>query len=89
MLIQKPPEIPSSAITSKDKYLNRRRFLRGAGAAGAVVLGAERLANLVSPRMGVFADTKLQTVKSPLTTTGSSSQVLKTLPITTISTSSA
>ncbi len=70
MLIQKPPEIPSSAITSKDKYLNRRRFLRGAGAAGAVVLGAERLANLVSPRMGVFADTKLQTVKSPLTTTG-------------------
>jgi sulfoxide reductase catalytic subunit YedY len=70
MLIGKPADIPSSAITPKDKYLNRRRFLRGAVAAGVAVLGAERLAELVSPRIGALAGTKLETVKSPLTTTG-------------------
>jgi sulfoxide reductase catalytic subunit YedY len=74
MLIRKPSDIPSSAITPKGQYLNRRRFLRGAlsGAAltGAAVLGADRLADLASPRLSVFADSKLQTVKSPLSTTG-------------------
>jgi len=70
MLIGKPPGIPSSAITPKDQYLNRRGFLRGAVAAGAAALGAERLAEVVAPGIGVLAGTKLQTVKSPLTTTG-------------------
>ena len=74
MLIGKPPDIPSSAITPKDQYLNRRRFLRGAVsgvvAAGAAALGAERLAEVVSPSIGAEAGTKLETVKSPLTTTG-------------------
>ncbi|MGA2206153.1 MAG: protein-methionine-sulfoxide reductase catalytic subunit MsrP [Terracidiphilus sp.] len=74
MLIAKPPDIPSSEITSRGayfRYLNRRRFLKGAAAVGAAALGAERLARLVSPRTTVHADpTKLQTVYSPLTTTG-------------------
>ncbi len=74
MLIGKPPDIPSSAITSKDQYLNRRRFLRGAVsgavATGAAALGADRLADVLSPRIGALAGTKLETVKSPLTTTG-------------------
>jgi sulfoxide reductase catalytic subunit YedY len=74
MLIGKPPDIPSSAITPKDQYMNRRRFLRGAfsgaAVAGAAALGADRLAEVLSPRVGAFAGTKLQTVKSPLTTTG-------------------
>ena len=74
MLIRKPADIPSSAITPKDRYLNRRRFLRGAAgsvaAAGAAALGAERLAEVISPSMGALAGTKLETVKSPLTTTG-------------------
>ncbi len=70
MLIRRPPEFPSSAITSKDKYLNRRRFLRGAAAAGAAALAAEKLSNIILPRARVFADTKLATVKSPLSTTG-------------------
>ena len=75
MLIRKPSDIPSSLITPKDQYLNRRRFLRGAvsGAAiaGAAALGADRLADLVAPRTSAFAaTTKLQTVHSPLTTTG-------------------
>jgi sulfoxide reductase catalytic subunit YedY len=70
MLIRNPADIPSSAITSKDKYLNRRRFLRGAVAAGAAAVGAGRLADMINPRIGVHAGTKLDTVKSPLTTTG-------------------
>jgi sulfoxide reductase catalytic subunit YedY len=74
MLIGKPPDIPSSAITPKDQYLNRRRFLRGAvsGAVtlGAAARGADRLADVFSPRIRAFAGTKLETIKSPLTTTG-------------------
>ena len=74
MLIGKPPDIPSSAITPRDQYLNRRRFLRGAASgavvAGAAALGAERLAEVFSPSIAALAGTKLETVKSPLTTTG-------------------
>ena len=82
MLIGKPPDVPSSEITSREaynEYFNRRRserrsFLRGVVAAGAVALGADRLAelaaNLIDPRIAALAGTKLQTVKSPLTTTG-------------------
>ena len=74
MLIGKPTLIPSSEITPKDQYLNRRRFLRGAAsglaAAGAVALGIRSLADVFSPGTSVFAGTKLQTVPSPLTTTG-------------------
>jgi methionine sulfoxide reductase catalytic subunit len=75
MLIRKPSDIPSSAITPQEQYINRRRFLRGAVAGGlglaAASLGVERAAEMVWPRTGVLADAmKLQTVKSPLTTTG-------------------
>ncbi len=74
MLIGKPADIPSSEITSRDdynEYFNRRRFLRSAAAAGAAVLGADaRWPNMIDPRIAAQAGTKLQTVKSPLTTTG-------------------
>jgi sulfoxide reductase catalytic subunit YedY len=73
MLIGKPPDIPSSEITPRDlylQYLNRRRFLRDALAAGVAALGADRLAEVFVPRLAAQAGTKLQTVKSPLTTTG-------------------
>jgi sulfoxide reductase catalytic subunit YedY len=73
MLIGKPPEILSSEITSRreyDNFFNRRSFLRSAVAAGAAALGADRLAGIFSPLDVVKANTKLQTVKSPLTTTG-------------------
>jgi methionine sulfoxide reductase catalytic subunit len=70
MLIRKPDGIPSSLITPKDHYTNRRRFLKGAALAGAGALGLDRLANLAWPRVGALAGTKLETVKSPLTTTG-------------------
>jgi methionine sulfoxide reductase catalytic subunit len=74
MLIGKPSDIPSSLITPRDEYINRRRFLRGAVAggvaAGAAIAGLDRLSELIAPSVRAFADTKLQTVKSPLTTTG-------------------
>ncbi len=77
MLIKKPFDIPSSEITPRsgyEWYMNRRKFLRGvaAGAAsvGAAVLGAERIEEIFEPRIGALAGTKLDTVKSPLTTTG-------------------
>jgi sulfoxide reductase catalytic subunit YedY len=69
MLIGKPPDIPSSEITSREdyfRYLSRRRFLKGAAATGATALAASRF---IAPR-AVQAATKLQTVPSPLTTTG-------------------
>jgi len=70
MLIVKPSEIPSSAITPKEQYLNRRRFLRGAAAAGVAALGVERLGQMLYPGVGALAGTRLETVKSGLTTTG-------------------
>jgi len=74
MLIRKPFDIPSSAITSKDRYLNRRRFVRGAlsgiAAVAATAAGVARVAEVISPRIRAQAGTKLETVKSPLSTTG-------------------
>jgi sulfoxide reductase catalytic subunit YedY len=73
MLIGKPPDIRSSEITSESAYrqfMNRRRFLRGAVAAGAAAVAADRLAQVFEPQIEALADTKLQTVPSPLTTTG-------------------
>jgi sulfoxide reductase catalytic subunit YedY len=77
MLIGKPSDILSSAITPRDayeRYFNRRRFLRsalaGAVTAGVAAVGAERLAEVFQPSIGAQAGTKLNTVPSPLTTTG-------------------
>ena len=73
MMIQKPADIPSSEITPRsgyDWYISRRKFLRNAAATGAAVLGAERIAEVLSPATRAHAGTKLQTVKSPLTTSG-------------------
>ena len=73
MLIGKAPDIPPSEITPKSGYqwyMNRRRFLRGAAAAGAAAVGAGGLAEVLSPSIAAHADTKLETVHSPFTTTG-------------------
>ena len=71
MLIKKPNDIPSSEITPRSAYLNRRNFMAGAAALGAAGLGVNRLAGILDPREAVSADAaKLQTVKSPLSTPG-------------------
>jgi sulfoxide reductase catalytic subunit YedY len=71
MLIGKKPDIPSSEITSESAYLNRRKFMQGALTVGAVAAGAKLIGGVAFPERSVSADgTKLDTVKSPLTTTG-------------------
>jgi len=75
MLIRKPnpltgTDIPSSEITPKEKWLNRRSFLACAATTGAVALGAAHIADVLSPSQFVRAAGKLDTVKSPLSTTG-------------------
>lgn len=70
MLIRKPNDIPSSEITSKSEYMNRRKFLAAAAATGVSALAGERIARALHPRTSVLAGTKLDTVKSPLSTTG-------------------
>ena len=56
MLIRKPSDVPASEITPQESYtqfLSRRRFLRNAIAggitSGAVLAGADRLADVFSP----------------------------------------
>ncbi len=66
MLIRKsdPNPIPSSEITPRSAYMNRRAFI-AAGALGAAALAADRLAGVMRPEQ-VQADTKLATIQSPL-----------------------
>jgi methionine sulfoxide reductase catalytic subunit len=70
MLIRKTDSssIPSSEITPRSTYLNRRAFM-AAGAAGAAALAARRFARILDPGR-VEADSKLATVSSPLSTKG-------------------
>jgi len=75
MLIRKPnpltgTDIPSSEITPKDTWLDRRKFITAAAAVGAMSLAGQRLSSLLSPSEPVHAAGKLDTVKSPLSTTG-------------------
>ena len=68
MLIGKPSDIPYSEITPKRLYLNRRKFLAEAAAAGAVAAGAGVL-DLLSPRVAVATTRLNNLVKSPFSTT--------------------
>src|SRR6266851_4552087 len=66
MLIKKPSDIPYSEVTSKSLYMNRRKFLAAAAAAGAgaAIWEASR------PSTPVLAATKYNNlVKSPFSTT--------------------
>src|SRR6266403_1754830 len=73
MLIGKTPEIPSSEITPKATYLNRRNFLAGAAIAGAAAVSSvafRNLAHLVAPSLTAYANTKIDgRQKSPFSTT--------------------
>jgi sulfoxide reductase catalytic subunit YedY len=63
MLIKKPADIPSSEITPKSLYLNRRKFLAGAALAGAAAATGVSLGELVSPPMTVQANAKIEGIK--------------------------
>lgn len=63
MLIKKASDIPSSEITSKSTYLNRRTFLAGAAAVGAVAAAGIGLRELSEPAQAVSANTKIDGVK--------------------------
>src|ERR1700692_2661056 len=63
MLIKKSADIPSSEITPKGLYFNRRKFLAGtvlAGAAAAVGVGFRELG---SPSTTALADAKIDGIK--------------------------
>src|SRR5665213_2953624 len=70
MLIRKPSDIPSSEITTKSDYMNRRKFMAGAAAVGAAAFGADRLGKILSPSEAVHATSKLPTVSSQYSTKG-------------------
>ena len=55
MFFKKSSGIPSSEITPKRVYLNRRTFLVGAGAAGAGLLAGKTFFDLTAPQQGVLA----------------------------------
>ncbi len=65
MLIRRPPDIPSSEITSRSNYLDRRRFLEGSVAAAAsLAVPAAGAAVLPTARRAQLEDV----VASPLST---------------------
>ncbi len=59
MLTKKANDIKSSEITPKGLYLNRRRFLTAAGAAGALAITGSALKELLSPSMMAHAGVKI------------------------------
>lgn len=71
MLIKKAADILSSEITPRNLYLNRRKFLAGAGIAGAAVAAAALgVRELSSPEATVQANSKIPGLqKSPFSTT--------------------
>jgi len=70
MLIKKDNEVPSSEITPRNIYLNRRKFLAGLGIAGAAATGGLGLRRALSGAAQAFADAKISGLqKSPFSTT--------------------
>jgi methionine sulfoxide reductase catalytic subunit len=69
--------IPSSEITPKKLYVNRRQFLKGSAALGGAVMASGVLGELAFPPTAE-AGTKIDGVtKSPLSTTGEAQTPLK------------
>jgi sulfoxide reductase catalytic subunit YedY len=70
MLIKKAADIPSSEITPRNLYLNRRTFLAGSAVAGVAALGgALAFRELSSPSLTAEANAKIPNLqKSPFST---------------------
>jgi len=70
MLIGKPRAIPSSEITPKATYLNRRNFLGGAAVAGAAAVTGAAFRDFAEPSVIAQANAKIDGLqKSPFSTT--------------------
>jgi sulfoxide reductase catalytic subunit YedY len=70
MLIKTLVDIPSSEITPKHLYLNRRRFLAGTVISGAAAVAGMSLRELAEPTSVVQANTKIDGIqKSSFSTT--------------------
>ena len=59
MLIKKAKDIPSSEITPKRLYLNRRKFLAGAALLGGAAVAGRRFGGLISPALTAGANAKI------------------------------
>lgn len=69
MLIGTTSDIPSSEITPKSVYLNRRKFLAGAAAAGATLAVGAAALDLILPQKVLADETPIRGVKnSPVST---------------------
>ena len=69
MLIKKAADIASAEITPKDLYLNRRKFLLGAGAIAGAAFAGHKIGQILTPQSTVLAGTKLDASPSSLSTT--------------------
>jgi len=66
MLLRKTPDLTYADVTPRAVYLNRRKFLKAVGLAGAAAAAGEGLWKLGSPSQIVHATTKLTgVVKGP------------------------
>jgi methionine sulfoxide reductase catalytic subunit len=63
MLFKKPSAVPSSEITSKETYINRRKFLTGAVITGAAVATGVVLRDLADPFLTVNANAKIDGIQ--------------------------
>jgi methionine sulfoxide reductase catalytic subunit len=69
VLTKKSPVLSYRDVTPKEIYLNRRRFLAAMGIVGAATLAGKEIWSLAAPRQTVHADTKLNFVMGPFSTT--------------------
>jgi methionine sulfoxide reductase catalytic subunit len=63
MLFRKSEDIPSSEITPKATYLNRRNFIAGAAVAGAAAVTGLALRELADPKVVVSANAKIEGIQ--------------------------
>ena len=70
MLIRTKSDIPASEITPRETWMNRRKFMAAAAAAGVAAAAGEGLSSLLRPAGAEAAEDKLATVKSQYSTPG-------------------
>ena len=63
MLFRKSEDIPSSEITPKATYLNRRNFIAGAAVAGAAAVTGLALRELADPKVVASANAKIDGIQ--------------------------